>query len=178
METRHPEAQSPAAAEAVPATFGTRRDFCVAACQAISLGAIAATLQACGGGGNPNEPSNGGGTAFPTLQTFAATVVNGATTLTVDASSPLASAGGAALVTTSTFGTVLVLRSDATNVSVLTATCTHQQCTINGFQGGVFECPCHGSRFNATGQVQRGPATASLRRFTATLTGNVITITA
>ena len=177
METRHPEAPSPAAAEAVPATFGTRRDFCVAACQAISLGAIAATLQACGGG-SPNSPSNGGGASLPTLPTLAATVVNGATTLTVDAASPLATAGGAALVTTSAFGTLLVLRSDASSVSALTATCTHQQCTINGFQGGIFECPCHGSRFNAAGQVQRGPATASLRRFNATLTGNVITITA
>ena len=66
MDTRHlvesPLAAAPAAAAEtlgtpVPATLGTRRDFCVAACQALSLGAIAATLQACGGGSNPNEPS-------------------------------------------------------------------------------------------------------------------------
>ena len=59
--SNHPLAAAPAAAETlgtpVPATLGTRRDFCVAACQALSLGAIAATLQACGGGGSPNEPS-------------------------------------------------------------------------------------------------------------------------
>ena len=65
MDTRHlvesPLAAAPAAAAEtlgtpVPAILGTRRDFCVAACQALSLGAIAATLQACGSS-NPNEPS-------------------------------------------------------------------------------------------------------------------------
>ena len=62
MDTRHlvesPIAAAPATAETlgtpVPAPLGTRRDFCVAACQALSLGAIAATLEACGGGGSPN----------------------------------------------------------------------------------------------------------------------------
>ena len=84
----------------IPATLGTRRDFCVAACQALSLGAIAATLQACGGGSNPNEPSGGVGNV-PTLPSLNATVANGAATLTVDGTA-LSSAGGAAMVTSAT----------------------------------------------------------------------------
>ena len=55
MDTRYPVAishvadpQGPAPADtslgpANPMTFGTRRDFCLTACQALSLGAIAAT---------------------------------------------------------------------------------------------------------------------------------------
>jgi Rieske Fe-S protein len=42
----------------------------------------------------------------------------------------------------------------------------------------VFQCPCHGSRYNTGGQVVRGPATQSLRRFNATITNDVISITA
>jgi hypothetical protein len=71
MDTRHPVACSiaaPLAAEplgaeplgpSIPAVLGSRREFCIAACQALSLGAIAATLQACGGGGlRPDEHTN------------------------------------------------------------------------------------------------------------------------
>ena len=185
MDTRHlvesPLAAAPAAAAEtlgtpVPATLGTRRDFCVAACQALSLGAIAATLQACGGGGNPNEPSGNFGNV-PQLPSISATVTNGAATLSVDGTA-LSSSGGAAIVT-SGLGTMLVVRNDATSVSAYTATCTHQQCTINGFTESVFQCPCHGSRFSpANGSVLRGPATAPLRRFTASITNGVVTITA
>jgi Rieske Fe-S protein len=188
MDTRRPPLESVAApvaagaaaaaidsAPAVPATFGTRRDFCVAACQALSLAAIAASLQACGGGGG--NPNDGGGTPLPALPNLTANVVNGTATLSVGGTS-LASAGGAAIVTTSTVGTVLVVRNDATSVSVLTATCTHEQCTITGYQNGVFQCPCHGSRFDSSGVVQRGPATRNLRRFTASIANDVITITA
>jgi nitrite reductase/ring-hydroxylating ferredoxin subunit len=183
MDTRQPVASPPvppaAAAEAldtpVPGTLGTRREFCLAACQALSLGAIAATVQACGGGGSPNEPS--GGFNAPTLPSLTAAVANGAATLTVDGTA-LSSAGGAAMVT-SGLGTMLVVRTDATSVSAYSATCTHQACTINGFTENVFQCPCHGSRFSpANGSVLRGPATAPLRRFTATLAGGVVSITA
>jgi Rieske Fe-S protein len=162
----------------VASALGSRRDFCLAACQALSLGAIAATLQACGGGNNPNEPSGGGGGGnVPTLPSLNATVTNGAATLTVDGTA-LSSTGGAAMVT-SALGTMLVVRQDATTVSAYTATCTHQQCTINGFSGNVFRCPCHGSQFNAsTGAVVNGPATQPLRRFTASINNGVVSITA
>ena len=179
VETPLPAAPA-AAAEAlgplVPTPLGTRRDFCLTACQALSLGAIAATLQACGGGSSPNEPSGGFGNV-PTLPSLNATVTNGAATLTVDGTA-LSSAGGAAMVT-SGLGTMLVVRNDATSVSAYSATCTHQQCTINGFTENVFQCPCHGSRFSpANGSVLRGPASAPLRRFTASITNGVVTITA
>jgi Rieske Fe-S protein len=80
---------------------------------------------------------------------------------------------------TSGLGTMLVVRNDAASVSAYSATCTHQQCTINGFTESVFQCPCHGSRFSpANGSVLRGPATAPLRRFNASITNGVVSITA
>ena len=169
MDTRLP-------VEPVPVMLGTRRDFCRAACVA-SLGALAATaLQACGGGSNnPNDP-NGNFTGFPVLPSINATVANGAATFTIDAASPLANPGSAALVT-SAIGSMLVVRNDAATVTAFTATCTHQQCTVNTFQGGTFQCPCHGSQYNTSGAVTRGPAPSSLRRFNATLNNNVVTIT-
>ena len=184
MDTHHlvesPLAAAPAAAAEmlgtpVPATLGTRRDFCVAACQALSLGAIAATLQACGGGGNPNEPSDEF-SGVPSLPSIGATVSNGVATVNVGGTA-LASSGGTAIVTSS-LGTMLVVRNDTTTVSAFTATCTHQQCTVTGFTEGVFQCPCHGSRYNTGGQVVRGPATQNLRRFNATISNDVISITA
>ena len=184
METRHlvesPLAAAPAAAAEtlgtpVPATLGTRRDFCVTACQALSLGAIAATLQACGGGSNPNEPSDEFSNV-PSLPSIPATVANGVATLNV-AGTALANTGGTAIVTSS-LGTMLVVRSGTASVSAFTATCTHQQCTVTGFTEGVFQCPCHGSRYDTNGAVVRGPSTQNLRRFNATITNDVISITA
>jgi len=184
MDTRplveSPLAAAPAAAAEplgppIPLPLGSRRDFCVAACQALSLGAIAATLQACGGGSSPNEPSGGFGNV-PSLPALTATVTNGTATLPTEGTA-LAASGGAAIVSSS-IGTMLVVRNDATSVSACTATCTHQECTITGFTEGVFQCPCHGSRYNTGGMVVRGPATQNLRRFNATITNDVISITA
>jgi Rieske Fe-S protein len=152
-------------------TVPTRRDFCRTACQA-ALAAAALGQIACGGGDSPTGPS--GGSNAPPLTAVNANIVNGVVTLNVDGT-PLASAGGAALVN-STAGSFLVVRTDATTVSALTAQCTHQQCTISGYASPNFVCPCHGSRFAATGAVVNGPATQALRRFTATLTSNVLTI--
>jgi Rieske Fe-S protein len=155
--------------------FHSRRDFCLTACQALSLGALAATIQACGGGnGNPNDS---GGNPLPLLSTLNATVVNGAATVTI-AGTSLASTNGAAMVSTPNLGQLLVVRTGDTSVSVLTATCTHEACTITGFENGVFQCPCHGSRFSTSGSVVRGPATRALRTFNATVANGTISITA
>jgi cytochrome b6-f complex iron-sulfur subunit len=53
--------------------------------------------------------------------------------------------------------------------------CTHLGCTVEG-KNGFYECPCHGSQYNAEGYVTRGPSNTPLRRLRVELSeaGNVI----
>jgi cytochrome b6-f complex iron-sulfur subunit len=46
--------------------------------------------------------------------------------------------------------------------SALSLACTHLGCTVEQKPAG-FTCPCHGSRYDANGNVLRGPAKKPLR---------------
>ena len=60
-------------------------------------------------------------------------------------------------------GGVVLIRDASGDVHALSATCTHQGCTVSAPQNGVLSCPCHGSTFDAsTGDVINGPATRPL----------------
>jgi nitrite reductase/ring-hydroxylating ferredoxin subunit len=135
---------------------------------------VASLLEGCGSNGNPSAP--GGGNA-PSLSTINATAAGGGFTLTIDGASPLASVGGAALVQAGN-QSFLVTRTGQQAFNALTAVCTHEGCIISGFSSGTFVCPCHGSQFTTSGQVQGGPATRALRTFNAQFTNNVLTVTA
>lgn len=149
----------------------TRRDFCASCSKSAALLAIAG-VTGCGGGG-PTSPS----ASSSPLSAVSATVAGRAVTVSIGASSPLASVGSMAIVQTS-LGNFLLTRTGATTVSVLTATCTHEGCTITGFSGSNFVCPCHGSTFTASGSVVTGPANRSLQQFNAQLTDGIVTFTA
>ena len=95
--------------------------------------------------------------------------------LTIDAASPLAPVGGLALVR-SAGGDFLVTRTSATALTAVTAICTHEACTITGFEGQIFVCPCHGSRYNTSGMVVSGPAPRSLRPFSTQFADSTLTI--
>ena len=146
----------------------SRREFCAHACQAASLAAASALWQACGG--NSTSPSNS--TPLPTINASAAA---GTLSVTVDAASPLAAVGSAALVQ-SNAGNALVTRTGQDTFAAMTAVCTHEACTVTGVSGSTFVCPCHGSQFSSTGGVVKGPAALPLRQFTARFSGNVLTI--
>ncbi len=68
---------------------------------------------------------------------------------------------------------------DSGGIYAMTLTCTHMGCNIGG--GTVaptgLVCPCHGSHYDANGNVTQGPAPAPLQHFavTADATG-VLTI--
>jgi Rieske Fe-S protein len=56
-----------------------------------------------------------------------------------------------------------VVRTGATELRVLDATCTHLGCTVDPAPATrSFDCPCHFSRFAEDGQVLAGPATLPL----------------
>lgn len=81
-------------------------------------------------------------------------------------------------------GTVLVLpqqrayvvRTDA-GVFAMTATCTHLGCLTRyeKDQNRIF-CPCHGSRFNTSGEVTNGPAPTPLPRLELTMEGDILVL--
>jgi len=48
-------------------------------------------------------------------------------------------------------------------LTALSLTCTHLGCTVEA-EGEGFACPCHGSRYDADGEVLAGPAREPLRR--------------
>jgi cytochrome b6-f complex iron-sulfur subunit len=143
----------------------TRREFWA---HAVSFVAVGALLESCGG--SPTSPSS-----IPALSIISAGVANNSITLTVDSASPLASVGSAALVQTGS-GSFLVARVAQDTFNAMTAVCTHEACTVERYQSGTFTCPCHGSQYNTSGAVVKGPAPTSLRRFNTTFANNVLTI--
>lgn len=71
---------------------------------------------------------------------------------------------------------VYVLTDAAGEFTALSSMCTHLGCTVDmGEQSLV--CPCHGSTFDRTGRVVKGPAQRNLVRFpTRVSTDGVLTI--
>jgi len=63
--------------------------------------------------------------------------------------------------------------------SALSLVCTHLGCTLENKSDG-FACPCHGSRFDADGNVLHGPADKSLQSLHVEVTaeGNLELFTA
>jgi len=94
----------------------------------------------------------------------------------IDSASPLAAVGSAALVRSSA-GLFLVARTGDASFTALTSTCTHETCTITGYQSGTYVCPCHLSEFSTSGAVVQGPASAGLRSYATSFAPPTLTIT-
>lgn len=75
--------------------------------------------------------------------------------------------------------TYLVVQNDQTLANYgLNAVCTHLGCVVpwNGSEN-KFMCPCHGSQYDSTGKVVRGPAPLSLALVHATVADDKIAFT-
>jgi len=143
-----------------------RRQFCAV----LLAGGVASLLQACGaGGGGVTGPSN-----VAALPVVSGTASGNIVSVAI-AGTALASVGGAALVQSS-LGLFLVAQTSTDMFVALDSTCTHQQCTVSGIAGQTYVCPCHGSQYSFTGQVQSGPAPRALRPHATTLQDGVLMI--
>ena len=99
--------------------------------------------------------------------------------LTNPANKDLQSVGGAMLIDSSS-DTIMVIRQSSSDVVALSAICTHAGCSMNfNASQQVLDCPCHGSQFDESGNVLRGPANRPLRTYQSSLdtTTNTITVT-
>jgi glycine/D-amino acid oxidase-like deaminating enzyme/nitrite reductase/ring-hydroxylating ferredoxin subunit len=60
---------------------------------------------------------------------------------------------------------IAVFRDEAGSVHRFSAACPHLGCVVRWNQAAsTWDCPCHGSRFDALGHVVNGPASADLAR--------------
>ncbi|HEU0300071.1 MAG TPA: ubiquinol-cytochrome c reductase iron-sulfur subunit, partial [Longimicrobium sp.] len=66
-------------------------------------------------------------------------------------------------------GPLYILAGDRRTFTVLSPVCTHLGCTVN-IEGALLVCPCHGSTYDRSGAVLRGPAERPLRRYAASVT--------
>lgn len=58
---------------------------------------------------------------------------------------------------------VAVYRDGDGRISTMTAVCPHMGCIVHWNDAEkTWDCPCHGSRFHATGEVRAGPAESNL----------------
>ena len=64
-----------------------------------------------------------------------------------------------------------VLIHSPSGFMALSLVCTHLGCTVEQKEDG-FTCPCHGSRYDANGNVLRGPAQKPLRALRVEITSD------
>jgi len=65
----------------------------------------------------------------------------------------------------------------ASSFTAVQIACTHEGTSIGYNTGqGIFICPLHGSQFDKNGNVLLGPAAASLKHYTVTITGTALAV--
>jgi Rieske Fe-S protein len=83
----------------------------------------------------------------------------------------LQSVGGSVqLQFSSIYDPLTINRVSNTEFATLDSICTHAGCPVDKFiaADGYMLCPCHGSQFNARGQVVGGPAVDNMKAFPTT----------
>ncbi|GGH13785.1 QcrA and Rieske domain-containing protein [Mucilaginibacter phyllosphaerae] len=137
----------------------------------ISMAAVCAGCSIIGCGSKGSDPAPGdSGTKPP--------VTGSGSVFTADLNSELQTVGSSKISN----GVILVRLATGAVAGSFTAVqvaCTHEGTGINyNTNQGVFICPNHGSQFNTSGGVLQGPATAALKKYTVTVTGSTLTVTA
>lgn len=152
----------------------SRRMFLRTACAPAVLASLGISLASCSDANiaGPDEDDDD-----PSPDEESGIAVSGNTIeldLTKSDTQTLMETGGFLLI--SQADTMAVNVGDST-IRAFTSICTHQQCTIDAFGSNVFQCPCHGSEFDTSGDVVNGPAEQALAEYSVSRSDNTVTIT-
>ncbi len=145
----------------------------------LAMTAAGAALAACRGSEASVDGSSDG---EPTDAARPIAVMCGAN-MCIDLTNPAAgalTAVGGTVVIDVPGDRVIVLRETTTTFIALSDICTHAGCGV-AFDDTIdrMACPCHGSQFDLTGAVFRGPARLPLTSYATTfdMTAQLLTIT-
>jgi thiosulfate dehydrogenase [quinone] large subunit len=140
-----------------------RKDFLKNASAATALAFFGLSLESCSSDSedtdpNPNPGGGGNEVSFNlTDSPFNALASDGGWLLHPDENILLVNVGG--------------------TISAFSSRCTHTGCTRDwSFPSSQFQCNCHGSRFDTSGNVTVGPASSPLLRKTVTRDGDKVTV--
>ena len=130
---------------------------------------VGCSLVSCGG--KSNDPSPSGGATNPPPK-------GSGNLFTADLSSQLPNIGDSIVQQ----GVILVRIAVGNTAAAFTAVqvaCTHQGNSIGYNAGqGIFICPAHGSEFSKAGAVLQGPAALALQKYTVSISGSTLTVSA
>jgi Rieske Fe-S protein len=133
----------------------------------IGLGAAVTIIPACG---SSTEDDDGGGVAAGV-----ATMCGTDLCFKISENPDLQADGGIAFFA-QVPGKKMFVQRVGEGFLALSSICTHAGCSVSFDGESKFNCPCHGSQFNADGTVSRGPAGRPLTSFDATVAGDDVTI--
>jgi len=122
--------------------------------------------------GSPSDPTTSGTPSDPPTSASTSAAPTGPVLAKV-ADVPMG--GGKQVKDPDTGQTNWVLQLQAGQFTAVDAKCPHQGCTV-AFESPStgFTCPCHGSRFDATGKLLNGPATTGLTAVPVQVVGGEI----
>ena len=162
-------------------TLRDRRAVLRGAAVAGLAGVSVPLLAACGGGDEAGgTPSSSGSSSAPTSAPSSAPS---------SAGTPSSGGGGAVLGPVSDVpvgggkvfqdAKIVVTQPTAGQYKGFTAVCTHAGCIVRTVENNTIDCPCHGSKYNATdGSVVGGPAPAPLAAVAVAVDGTNIVASA
>lgn len=156
----------------------SRREFLRTASASAVLAVLGLSIAGCGdenpvGADDPDDDNddddNGDGDSGITIDGNEITL-----DLTKEDTEDLADEGGFLVISEAD---TMAVNVDGETIRAFTNICTHEQCSITQFDGSTFNCGCHGSQFDTSGEVVQGPAGQSLTEYDVEWSDDTVTIT-